>query len=55
MSQASVLVDALKSALRQRSLTYAEIGRGLRLSESSVKRMLAQKKLSLIASNRFAA
>src|SRR5207245_2566723 len=47
MSQASVLVDALKSALRQRSLTYAEIGRGLRLSESSVKRMLAQKKLSL--------
>jgi len=47
MSQASVLVDALKSALRQRSLTYADVGRGLGLSESSVKRMLAQKKLSL--------
>jgi DNA-binding Xre family transcriptional regulator len=47
MSQASVLVDALKSALRQRRLTYAEVGRGLGLSESSVKRMLAQKKLSL--------
>jgi len=47
MSQASVLVDVLKSALRRRSLTYANIGRGLGLSESSVKRMLAQKKLSL--------
>ena len=47
MSQASVLVDVLKSALRQRSLTYADVGRGLGLSESSVKRMLAQKRLSL--------
>jgi len=47
MSQASVLVDALKSALRRRSLTYADVGRGLGLSESSVKRMLAQKRLSL--------
>jgi DNA-binding Xre family transcriptional regulator len=50
MSQAFVLVDALKGALRQRGLTYVEVGRGLGLSESSVKRMLAQKKLSL---NRF--
>jgi transcriptional regulator with XRE-family HTH domain len=47
MSQVSVLVDALKSALRQRNLTYADVARGLGLSESSVKRMLAQKKLSL--------
>jgi DNA-binding Xre family transcriptional regulator len=47
MSQASLLVDALKSALRRRGLTYANVGRGLGLSESSVKRMLAQKRLSL--------
>jgi hypothetical protein len=47
MSQASALVDALKSALRRQGLTYLEVGRRLRLSESSVKRMFARKKLSL--------
>jgi hypothetical protein len=47
MSQASVLVDALKTALRRRGLTYADVGRKLGLSESSVKRTFAQKKISL--------
>jgi DNA-binding Xre family transcriptional regulator len=47
MSQASALVDAVKTALRRHSLTYAHVGRRLELSESSVKRMFARKKLSL--------
>jgi DNA-binding Xre family transcriptional regulator len=47
MSQASILVDALKSALRRRGLTYVDVGRRLKLSESSVKRMFAQKNLRL--------
>jgi len=47
MSQASALIDALKTALRRASLTYVDVGRGLGLSESAVKRMFAQKHLSL--------
>jgi DNA-binding Xre family transcriptional regulator len=47
MSQSTALIDTLKVALRRYSLTYADVGRRLGLSESSVKRMFAQKKLSL--------
>jgi transcriptional regulator with XRE-family HTH domain len=47
MSQASALIDALKGALRRRGLTYADVGRRLGLSESSVKRVFAQKRMSL--------
>lgn len=47
MSQASALVDALKSALRRHGQTYFDVARRLGLSESSVKRMFARKKLSL--------
>ncbi len=47
MSEAAVLVAVLKKALRQRNLTYAHVGRELRLSESSVKRMFSQENLSL--------
>jgi AcrR family transcriptional regulator len=47
MSQASALVDTLKTALRRHSLTYADVARRLGLSESSVKRTFARKKLSL--------
>jgi DNA-binding Xre family transcriptional regulator len=47
MSQVPVLIDALKRALRQRGLTYVDVGRGLGLSESSVKRVFAHKNLSL--------
>lgn len=47
MSQTALVVDALKSALRRRGLTYADVARGLSLSESSVKRMLARRNLDL--------
>lgn len=47
MSQTALLIDALKKSLRQRSLTYADVARTLRLSESSVKRLFARADLSL--------
>jgi hypothetical protein len=48
MSQASLLIDELKKSLRRRGLTYADVARGLRLSESSVKRLFAQRNLNLV-------
>jgi hypothetical protein len=47
MSQAGLLVDVLKKALRRRGVTYAGVAKGLKLSESSVKRTFAQRNLSL--------
>ena len=47
MSQSLLLVDTLKKGLRQRGITYADVARALRLSESSIKRLFAQKALSL--------
>jgi DNA-binding Xre family transcriptional regulator len=47
MSEAAILIDVLKKALRQRGLTYAKVGKGLGLSESSVKRMFSKESLSL--------
>lgn len=47
MSQASQLVDLVKRTLRDRGRTYADLARGLKLSESSVKRLFSQKKLTL--------
>lgn len=47
MSQATQLVDLVKQALRDRGKTYADLARGLGLSESSVKRLFSKKKLSL--------
>jgi DNA-binding Xre family transcriptional regulator len=47
MSQASQLVDLVKQALRDRGRTYADLARGLGVSESSVKRLFSKKKLSL--------
>ena len=47
MSQAALLVDTLKKNLRKHGLTYADVARVLRLSESSVKRLFARKDLSL--------
>jgi DNA-binding Xre family transcriptional regulator len=47
VSQSPGLIDALKAALRRRGVTYAEVGRRLGLSESSVKRVFARKSLSL--------
>ena len=42
-----LLVDTLKKGLRQRGITYADVARTLRLSESSVKRMFSQRNPSL--------
>jgi DNA-binding Xre family transcriptional regulator len=47
MSQAALLVDVLKQALRRHGLTYADVARGLGLSESSVKRLFATRNLDL--------
>src|SRR5271169_1981891 len=47
MSQTTLLVETLKKSLHQRALTYADVAPALGLSESSVKRLFAQKNLSL--------
>lgn len=47
MSQASQLIDLLKGALRERGQTYADLARGLKLSESTVKRLFSKRRLSL--------
>src|ERR1041385_5058554 len=47
MSQAVLLIEVVKNALRERGLTYARVANGLGLSESSVKRVCSQENLSL--------
>jgi hypothetical protein len=47
MPQAALLVEVVKKTLRQRGFTYVDVAIGLKLSESSVKRMFAQRHLSL--------
>jgi DNA-binding Xre family transcriptional regulator len=47
MTGASHLVDLLKQAVRDRGLTYADLARGLGISESSVKRLFSQKRLTV--------
>src|SRR5213596_1556989 len=47
MSQAVLLIEVVKNALRERGLTYARVANGLGLSESSVKRVFSQENLSL--------
>jgi transcriptional regulator with XRE-family HTH domain len=47
MAQTAALVDAVKRALRQRGVTYADVARALGLSESSVKRLFARRDLTL--------
>jgi transcriptional regulator with XRE-family HTH domain len=47
MSQTQRVVEATKRALRDRGLTYADVGRRLDLSEASVKRLFAQGHFSL--------
>jgi transcriptional regulator with XRE-family HTH domain len=42
-----MLIAALKRALRQQGLTYAQVGKDLGLSESSVKRIFSTERLSL--------
>src|SRR6266568_689592 len=47
VSQAALLVDLVKRTLRHKGLTYRYVAKGLKLSESSVKRMFARRNLSL--------
>jgi DNA-binding Xre family transcriptional regulator len=47
MAQSAVLIEVLKSALRQRGITYAQVATALGLSESSVKRLFAHKDMPL--------
>ena len=47
MPAASRFVEALKKSVRARGLTYAELGRRLRLSEASVKRMFSRGSFTL--------
>ena len=47
MTQATQLVDLVKQAVRESGRTYAELARGLGISESSVKRLFSQKRLTL--------
>jgi DNA-binding Xre family transcriptional regulator len=47
MSQTTALVDALKSVLRARGVTYAKLAKGLGLSEASVKRVFASRSFTL--------
>ena len=47
MARTAVLVERLKRELKARGITYADVARGLRMSEASIKRMFAQKDFTL--------
>lgn len=47
MAQADALIGALKNVLKARGVTYAKLGKGLGLSEASVKRVFAEKSFTL--------
>ena len=47
MPQTAALVDALKSELRARKLTYAQVASHLAMSEASVKRMFSRNEFTL--------
>lgn len=47
MSQVQIIIDSLKKILKMHSVTYADIAKGLNLSESSVKRLFTTGELTL--------
>lgn len=47
MAQTRALVAALKQTLKSRGITYADVARGLRISEASVKRVFARQTFTL--------
>ena len=47
MRDAERIVDVLEEVLRERGLTYRELGARIGLSETSVKRMFSQRRLTL--------
>ncbi len=47
MAQTRALVAALKQVLKGRGMTYADVARGLKMSEASVKRVFARQTFTL--------
>ncbi len=47
MSETRGLIQALKQALRQHPMTYAEVATGLGMSEANVKRLFASERITL--------
>jgi len=47
MSQTEQVIPCLKKALKMNGLTYAQVALNLNLSEASVKRIFAEKSLSV--------
>ena len=47
MAQVQAVIATLKQALKAARLTYADVARGLEMSEANVKRMFATERLSL--------
>lgn len=47
MAQARLLIDVLKKNLRAQGLTYADVAKGLGLSEAAVKRMFSIRSFTL--------
>ncbi len=47
MAQTQALVAALKQVLKSRGVTYADVARGLKMSEASVKRVFAGETFTL--------
>lgn len=47
MAQTRALIAALKKVLKSRGVTYADVARGLGMSEASIKRVFAQQTFTL--------
>ena len=47
MAQTSLIINALKSCLKNNNLTYVDVANALELSEASVKRIFSEENISL--------
>jgi len=47
MAQTSLIIQALKSSLKENNLTYVDVAEALDLSEASVKRIFSEENISL--------
>ncbi len=47
MAQTSLIIETLKSCLKENNLTYVDVAKALDLSEASVKRIFAEQNISL--------
>ena len=48
MAQVPAVIATLKQALKEARLTYADVARGLGMSEANVKRMFASERFSAL-------